>query len=383
MVVGLTGEGVVFQEMHPLRLRDQAVDEYDGCGWELRSIAIGSGYHAYYLGVPDTLFAVRPEGKAKIKALSLEVVGSSTLGRDGAFNGGADLHLEVEVPVPAPVALIQLLERFYPDLWHGLDRDDLELFRDPTDESWVLWLPSRSHPLRTPPPAQSPHFHPRMHLGAAIEGLRHPGGKGYWTIRAGCFRESHGRLGHWFGQRFGPAGWAFRRTATAVAANLGAGNEASGWLFWLQPWHLDAATVPEWMGPPAVRHSALHQALSRGFPSRNQGRAGPDEVLSALQALEGLAQLWLNYQDAILAWRSRPAASEWLTGTGESPSTPSAAGDDFISVAAAFIHQYGVGLRVLEKLQEEEWESAALRHPIDRLLRQSAHKAVGPSREKA
>lgn len=368
MVVGLTGKGVVFQEMHPLALRAGAAEPFDGAGWELRSLPVGMGYHAYYLGVPDTLFVPRPEGDAKIQALSLEVIGSSVLGPSGAFSGGADLHLEAEAPVPAPVALIQLLERFYPDLWLGLDQEELELLRDPTDGSWVLSIPFSGHPLRTPPPAQSPRFHPRMHMGAAIEGLRSKEGTGYWVIRAGCFREANGRLGHWFGQRFGPVGWAFRRTAATIAQTV-ADPSHPGWLLWLQPVGVPENALPEWMGPPAIRHAALHQALSRGFLTQRETQRGLEEVHAALLALEGLARLWLLHQEAILAWRSGPPASEWRSGDDETAAYVSSSGDDLQQVATDFIAKHGDGLRVLERLQEEEWESAALRHPVDRLLR--------------
>jgi hypothetical protein len=367
MVVGLTGEDVVFQEMHPLRLRDAAYEPFDGAGWELRSLPVGAGYHAYYLGIPDTLFASQGENEVKVKALSLEVIGSSSLARATAFNGGVDIHLEADVPVPAPVALIQLMERFYPDLWQGLEVEDLELLSDPTDGSWVLWIPTRSHPLRTPPPAQSPHFHPRMHQGAAIEGLGHRGNEmGYWTIRAGCFREAGGKLGHWFGQRFGPIGWVFRRTAQTLSASRNE-QSGSGWFLWLQGIGLPETSRPEWLGPPAVRHAALHQALSRGFPGQGDRNRGPGEVNKALRALEELARIWQKHRSAILAWRSVPAASEWRSEE-TSAYQPADKGQELPGVAADFIERHREGLRVLERLQEEEWESSALRHPVDRLL---------------
>lgn len=399
MVVGLTGEGVVFQEMHPLRLRDRAYEPFDGNGWELRSLPVGAGYHAYYLGIPDTLFVPRREvddkaglkgsagspttAKAKVKALSLEVIGSSSLGRNVGFSGGVDLHLEVEEPVPEPVALIQLLERFYPDLWAGLDTEELELVPDPTDGSWVLWLPARAQHFVSPPPAMSPHFHPRMHQGAIVEGLGVEGDAiGYFVIRAGCFREAKGKLGHWFGQRFGPMGWAFRRTAQALSG-LRQDDGRAGWYLWLQPVGLSESSRPQWHGPAAIRHAALHQALGRGFPGRGDKfgdksgekpgdkNRGPVEVQAALRALEELAYIWQKHQKAILAWRSAPALSEWASQGGTDAGLGQA-GSDLQPVAHDFISRHGEGLRVLERLQEEEWESAALRHPVDRLLQSMA-----------
>jgi hypothetical protein len=396
MVVGLTGDGVVFQEMHPLRLRDRAYEPFDGNGWELRSLPVSAGYHAYYLGIPDTLFAAHRVGdekaksngkdkvKAKVKALSLEVIGSSSLGRTVGFSGGVDLHLEAEEPVPEPVALIQLLERFYPDLWAGLDTDELELVPDPTDGSWVLWLPARSQNFVSPPPALSPHFHPRMHQGAIVEGLGVEGDAiGYFAIRAGCFREANGRLGHWFGQRFGQRiaalGLGFRRTAQALSG-LRQDDGRAGWYLWLQPIGLSESSRPQWHGPAAIRHAALHQALGRGFPGQGDKpgdkNRGPVEVQAALRALEELAHIWQRHQKAILAWRSAPAASEWVAQGGGEPglgqsgssSDPNAYGQELPQVARDFIQRHGEGLRVLERLQEEEWESAALRHPVDRLL---------------
>jgi hypothetical protein len=375
MVVGLTGEGIVFQEMHPLRLRDEALEPFDGVGWELRSLSVGAGYHAYYLGIPDTLFVPRPEGDAKIQALSLEVIGSSVLGPSGAFSGGADLHLEADPPVPAPVALIQLLERFYPDLWMGLEEKELALYRDPTDASWVLWIPSPVRPPTPIPPALSSHFHPRMHLGATVEGLRpKDGGTGFWVIRAGCFRETNARLGHWFGQRFGPVGWAFRRTAATLSQSLEPQSHA-GWLLWLQPVGVSEGEIPVWKGPPAIRHAALNQALTRGFPGSREVRRGPEDVHQALYALEELARLWLAHQESILAWRATPPASEWRSDQTTLPVTPQNGGEALHRVAADFIASHGEGLRVLERLQEEDWQSAALRHPVDRLLRPLSTKS--------
>jgi hypothetical protein len=144
---------------------------------------------------------------------------------------------------------------------------------------------------------------------------------------------------------------------------------------------LSESSRPQWHGPAAIRHAALHQALGRGFPGRGDKpgdkNRGPAEVQAALRALEELAHIWQRHQKAILAWRSAPAASEWVSqGSGEpgpgSDSEQNASAQGLTQIARDFIQRHGEGLRVLERLQEEEWESAALRHPVDRLLHSMA-----------
>jgi hypothetical protein len=115
LVIRVSAAGAFGQEFIPLRIRWEDAAGYAGEEWELRVQKASGDLYAYYLGVPDRLFAVAEDAEPP-RSLSVQVVGTSPLTGRESFTGGVDVILQAQVEPPLIPGFLALAERFFPAL---------------------------------------------------------------------------------------------------------------------------------------------------------------------------------------------------------------------------------------------------------------------------
>jgi hypothetical protein len=373
MVIRVSAAGAFDQEFIPLRIRREPAPAYAGREWELWVQQAAGDLHAYYLGIPDSLFAAA--GSEPPRSLSVQVVGTSPLTGREEFTGGVDVILQAHVEPPLIPGFLALAERFFPTLLphNFIARGTLAEFGHAGKRSLIFMAGLQLDPADRVPVSLDKHWDAKNWMQAVIENLAppEPGGSPAWySIQGGCFYGRNRRISHWFGGGIGLEDKDFRQAAGERIRALGpSGNGA--WVFWLEPHgdpgaHLAALRDPAAAArrPVAIRHPMLHKVLSapeRAAAGARGELAGGLPASAAVSALGGVAALLAAHQDTLQRVLSEPAHADWsrranpavaaalaLEGSAESlPPAPSAQ-ERLAADIGALYRAHGETLRALE-----------------------------------
>jgi hypothetical protein len=374
LVVRVSSAGGFGQEFIPLRIRREAAPGYDGREWELWVQKAAGDLHAYYLGIPDALFAAA-DGSEPPRSLSVQVVGTSPLTGREDFTGGVDVILRAHVDPPLIPGFLALAERFYPTLLPGnfIAERKVAEFAFGGKRDLILMAGLQRDPAAAVPLSLGKHWDAKNWTRAVIENLApaEPGGGAAWySIQGGCFYGRNRRISHWFGGGIGLEDKGFRQAAGERIRELGpSGNGA--WVFWLEAHgeagpHLGTLRDPAAAArrPIAIRHPMLQAILSAPAQAAASARGELAEglpVSAAVSALAGVAQVLASHQDTLQRAVSEPAHAVWseranpsvaaalaLEGATESLPPGPAAQERLAADIGALYRAHGETLRVLE-----------------------------------
>lgn len=396
MVIQVTASGTFRQEFLPLRIRQDASPGYAGSDWELWVQKASGDLHAYYLGIPDRLFAAA-EGAEPPRSLSVQVIGTSPLSGREEFTGGVDVTLHAQVDPPLIPGFLALAERFFPTLLpqNFISARAVAAFERDGRRDLILMAGLQRDPADRVPVSLGKHWEAKNWIDAVIENLapvEEGSGPAWYAILGGCFYGRNRRISHWFGGGIGLDDRGFRQAAGERIRALGpSGNGA--WVFWLSPQgdpagHYATLRDPASAArrPIAVRHPMLQRVLavpSTAGPMRGE-LAGGLPVAEAVAALAGLAKVVAAHQDTLQRAVAEPAHAVWsaranpaiaaalaLEGSGAAlPAAPAPQlrlGEDIRALYSA----HGETLRALEAHFDETygyspWDEAG--HPLREAL---------------
>lgn len=383
LVIRVSAAGTFGQEFIPLRIRRDDAGGYAGEGWELRVQKASGDLHAYYLGIPDSLFSAA-EGAEPPRSLSVQVVGTSPLSGREEFTGGVDVMLQAQVEPPLIPGFLALAERFYPTLLphNFIGHRALAEFEFGAKRSLILMVGLEADPSDRVPVSLGKHWDAKNWIQAVVENLAPPGpGPSWYSIQGGCFYGRSRRITHWFGGGIGLDEKGFRQAAGERIRGMGSSGNGS-WVFWLEPQgeadgHLATLRDPASAArrPIAIRHPMLHRVLSAPghAPAAARGELpGGLPVASAISALSGMAGILASHQDtlqralaepahALWSERANPAAAAALAMEGAEGALPPApaAQDRLAADIRALYRDHGETLRSLEAHFDETFGFSA------------------------
>jgi hypothetical protein len=374
LVVRVSAAGGFAQEFIPLRIRHEAGPGYDGREWELWVQKAAGDLHAYYLGVPDTLFSAVPDADPP-RSLSVQVVGTSPLTGREDFTGGVDVILQAHVDPPLIPGFLALAERFFPTLLphNFIAERAVAEFAFGGKRDLILMAGLQRDPADGVPVSLGKHWEAKNWMQAVIENLAPPeagGAHAWYSIQGGCFYGRNRRVSHWFGRGIGLEDKGFRQAAGERIRELGPSANGA-WVFWLEP-HGDAGAhlanlrdpAAASRRPIAIRHPMLHGVLSapaRAAASARGELAGGMPISAAVSALAGVAQVLASHQDTLQRAMAEPAHAMWsaranpsaaaalaLEGATESLPPGPAAQERLAADISALYRAHGETLRALE-----------------------------------
>ncbi len=383
LVIQVSAAGAFGQEFIPLRIRRGDAGAYAGEAWELRVQKASGDLHAYYLGIPDSLFAVT-ESAEPPRSLSVQVVGTSPLTGREDFTGGVDVILQAQVEPPLIPGFLALAERFYPTLLphNFIGQRALAEFEFGAKRNLILMAGLEADPSDRIPVSLGKHWDAKNWIGAVVENLTPmSAGPAWYSIQGGCFYGRSRRISHWFGGGIGLDEKGFRQAAGERIRAMGpSGNGA--WVFWLEPHgepegHLAILRNPAAAAghPLAIRHPMLDRVLSAPahVPAAARGELpGGLPLASAISALSGVAAILASHQDTLQRALAEPAHALWsgranpavaaalaLEGaTGALPPAP-AAQERLAEGIRALYREHGETLRSLEAHFDETFGYSA------------------------
>jgi hypothetical protein len=393
MVIRVSASGAFGQEFVPLRIRRDEAGGYAGEDWELRMQKASGDLYAYYLGIPDTLFAA--EGEEPPRSLSVQVVGTSPLTGREEFSGGVDVILKAQVETPLIPGFLALAERFFPTLLphNFIGERALAEFVHAGKRSLILMAGVQADPADRLPISLGKHWDAKNWIEAVVENLAPAGaGAAWYAVQGGCFYGRNRRISHWFGGGIGLEEKGFRQAAGERIRGLGASANGA-WVFWLEPrgeaeGHLAVLRDPGAAArrPIAIRHPMLQRVLSAppGAAAAARGElAGGLPLSEAIPALSGVAGILASHQDSLQSALAEPAHALWSEranpavaaalalegGTGTLPPAP-AAQERLAADIRALYREHGETLRALEAHFDETFGFAA-RDAVGNSLREA------------
>lgn len=398
MVIQVSASGSFTQEFVPLRIRQDVARGYAGGEWELWvQKAGGDGLCAYYLGIPDRLFATA-DGAEPPRSLSVEVVGTSPLTGKEDFTGGVDVALQAHVEPPLIPGFLGLSERFFPTLLphNFLERQAIAEFEFGGRRSLLLMAALQVDPADRLPVSLGKHWDAKNWIQAVVENLApaDPAAAPSWfAIQGGCFYGRNGKLSHWFGGGIGLDGKGFRQAATDRIRSLG--PVANGaWVFWLEA-DGDAAGLYEVLKNPGAaarrRIDIRHPMLRKLLGAESRIPAGPGlatlaedlPVGEAVRALAAVAGVLAGHQDTLLRARVEPSHAAWSERANPAVAAAlalEASATDILPPAPASQERLANDIRALHAAHGETLR--ALEALFDETYGYSAWDAVGnPLRE--
>ena len=389
MVIQVSASGAFTQEFVPLHIRQDTTRAYAGGEWELWVQKASNDVHAYYLGVPDRLFATDAEGQPP-RSLSIEVVGTSPLTGREDFTGGVDVTLQAQVEPPLIPGFLGLSERFFPTLLphNFIERHVAAEFEHAGKRRLLLLASLQMDEADRVPVSMGKHWEAKNWIQAVVENLapipsESDAPPAWFCIQGGCFYGRNGKLSHWFGGGIGLEEKGFRQAATERIRTLGQSGTGA-WVFWVDAQGGSDGLYELLKNPAAasrrrvaIRHPMLQRLLSPAAAAAS-GAAGQPmlaedlPVGEAVAALAQVAGILIKHQDTLQralaepthdAWseRANPAAAALLALDGHSELLPAApASQDGLAADIRALYQSrGETLRALEAVFDETFGYSA------------------------